>query len=66
MSTRPLERTQEEEASVLAWREHKFLEMRFSAEQAFILANGVADLHEAADLLAAMCPPEIAFDILSD
>jgi hypothetical protein len=47
------------------WRAAALARAGFSAEQATTLAaRHDVDLHTATDLVAAGCPPDVAFDIL--
>ena len=52
--------------SVYLWRKQQLVRAGFNEAQASELAHGHCDLHEALELLAAHCPPDIAFDVLSD
>lgn len=51
--------------NVLAWRTTKFLELGFLVTEAARLADLPVDWHQAADLIAAGCPPHLAARILT-
>lgn len=46
------------------WRRRRFLELGFDRGQAQLLAWGGIDWHDAARLIAAGCPVQVAFDLL--
>jgi len=54
-----------EERLVYAWRRRQFLGLGFGRGEAQILAMGGADWHRARELLAAGCPHELVFRILT-
>lgn len=56
---------QSERDRVKAWRESFLLEAGYPEELAAQLAGTEADLHQAADLLAHGCNPNLAFKIMS-
>jgi hypothetical protein len=54
-----------EATRVYRWRVCRFLELGFTLRQARRLADSVAGWHEAEALLAAGCPVDLVFDLLT-
>jgi hypothetical protein len=50
---------------VAQWREERFLSLGFTDMQAGVLARGDSDWHEAAALVAAGCPVDIVYRIVT-
>lgn len=55
---------QDEEKQVNAWRFARLVEANFPFHAANLLAESDVDLHEAVELTAKGCPPELALEIL--
>ena len=54
-----------EPAQIAEWRLERFTGLGFNDNQADLLAHGDIDWHTAAALIAADCPPDTAFLILT-
>ena len=58
----PVERSNEEELSILSWRTEQLTRLGLSSVLAELFA-GLVDWHEIAALVARGCPPLLAVDI---
>lgn len=59
------EKPPDEYEVVLAWRELRALDLRVPPQEAEVFAYSEGDLHDLERLIAAGCPPTLAFLIVT-